>query len=634
MTRLSLRRIFSDGLVLQRGTENIVSGSAEADCAVKLKLNGENGFVLTLDVISDSSGRWSGVLPPIEGGMSSYTLEVSCKSEKAMVKSILFGDVFHISGQSNMELQVSGTYEPLKKDEFVFNDTQYIREFRVPVECVFERDAQYDDFTGGCWKSASGADIADMSAAGYYFALEILRSKGVPVGLVNTSAGGSVIEGRMPLGMLEKYGSAYAYCEEYAREGFMSERLKSDTENERRWYDEINAEDKISGLVMSAPEKLDFTECEVPFYFRNNRALDGFCGRIWFKKSFFIPDNRNTDGAVLILGELIDSDTAYINGVEVGSTGYMYPPRNYSVRRGVLRSGLNTLLVRLDVKTGCGGFLSSKPYGLLLDDGFIDLRGRWEYAVAAKMPRLEPAMFFQGLPTGLYASMTAPAFPIRFKALLWYQGESNCGNADFYKRLFTDFTNMYRERCGYEIPIIFTQLCNYGDPTGNSPEYSWSALRQAQLDCLDIPKTAMAVTIDIGDSEDLHPTNKRDVGKRLAMCAEKLVYGCGKAVFAARCVSAEVIEKNERGDIVIGLVFSEKVVLKNDTARYFRVKFGNGELLAAKVKKARENTLALSVPFCSEMPVAVKYAYCNDPCVPDLFDEDGLPVSPFVIDIL
>ncbi|MBQ5311066.1 MAG: alpha/beta hydrolase, partial [Oscillospiraceae bacterium] len=240
--------------------------------------------------------------------------------------------------------------------------------------------------------------------------------------------------------------------------------------------------------------------------------------------------------------------------------------------------------------------------------------------IAAKDGSLTPDVFFQGLPLSMYGAMTAPSFGIKFRGLLWYQGESNDRAPARYAALFKEFVDMYRERCGYQIPVIFTQLTNFEDPTRDVPVNAWAQIREEQKKCLKIPDTAMAVTIGIGESNDLHPRNKRDVGKRLAYCAERLIYGDTSAPEDVYPVSAEY-----DGDVLIR--FDGKVHTDGDIKLVETV--GRNGVSSAKAELTDDGLRV----YCDEKPLRIRYAWSDDPASPDLFSEYDLPLSPFEIKV-
>ncbi|MBR4224665.1 MAG: hypothetical protein IKR73_07635, partial [Oscillospiraceae bacterium] len=484
-----------------------------------------------------------------------------------------------------------------------------IREFRVPVVCRFD-DSEFDEFTGGSWALSVGEALLSMSAAGHYFAEEIRARLDVPVGLLNTSAGGAPVEARMSLAMLRSYGGYDTFLDKCTKPGYIEDTTAADAERYSKWTADMHTS-------ISDVSAMEFTgECSIPFHFSEREDLRGISGRVWFRRTFEIPDDAPLDDALLSLGTMVDADVVYVNGTMVGETTYMYPPRLYSLPQGLLRHGTNDVYIRLEVHTANGGFTVGKRYCVKLADRIIDLSGRWEYAITDKAGYLVDGTFFQGLPLSLYA-MTAPAYKVRCAGLIWYQAESN-GDAARYPFLFREFVEMYRRRCGYDIPVVFAQLPNFADVEPGS----WAAIREGQRKCLEIPGTAMSVNIDCGESHDLHPLDKWDVGKRLAYAALRLIYHDESVPDSPAPLSAHLGD-----DITIHM--SKAVTADHTPLQQFTVYDGGSEYPAS----ASIDGDTITVTFDKSItPVRVRYLYEDDPKTVELYC-DGIPVTPFEIEL-
>ena len=508
----------SEGMIFQRDTDNPVTGGAEPLSEVRVRLVRDGKEVAAAAAFAGEDGRFRVMLPALPGGCEAYTLEVSSGSESLSFGDVLFGDVFHITGQSNMELPIYRIYDPLDPSkpfsgEVRTPDCPYIREFRAPIVSCFDPDTDSDHWTQGEWFASDSPRAAEMSAVGYFFARRLFDSFGIPVGLVNTSAGGAAIEGFLPASELRALGGYDEFLDRVTVPGWQERTAREDALRSEAWFKALSQGDGIAERVL-AGNYSEGEQTDLPW------QISGFSGRVWLWTEFTLPQDAPLEGAMLILGTLTDGDKCFINGVPVGETGYMYPPRYYPVEAGVLKKGLNRLAVRLDICGGQGGFTPGKRWCLKLSDGRLtDLSRGWHYAEAVSAEPLVPPAFFQGMPLALYGITFAPALHRNYKALVVYQGESNCGNAGHYRELFTRFVERYRSCCGYEIPVIFTQLPEYGTVE------AWDEMRRAQQECTAIPWTAMAVTLGLGELNDLHPINKWDVGHRLAACAEQLICG-------------------------------------------------------------------------------------------------------------
>lgn len=607
--------IFSDGLILQQQTDNPVMGCANAGEKVGVALKKCGETIFSGEAVCTDDGRWRVEIPPQEAGKTPYELLVTSGSEAILIGNVLFGDVFHIAGQSNMELPMYRTYDPFS-DELERPDNPYIREFRVPVMPCFDKDTEEKVFEGGSWVSSNEDYTLDMSAAGYYFAKTLFEKLDIPIGLVNTSVGGAPIEGMLPYRITKDHPQCRDFLKTATEPGYLESITAESEKNDNDWLDEVSQRDKIGELILKGEEPENKRTVVIPTDINDIEGFDGFSGRLWFWKTFTIDDDTDIDNAMLILGTLTDADAAYINGVYVGTTDYMYPPRYYRIGHGVLKRGENRVALWLNVKNANGGFTVGKRYCVKCADKVIDLAGEWSFAEAVRMPKQKPVTYLPGLPLCIYGRTFAPAFSHKYKGMVMYQGESNAGHPETYRELFTTFVDFYRQKLGWEIPIITTQLCNFSFVEDDG----WCALRQAQLECTELDSTAMAVTIDIGEYNDLHPINKAEVGRRLALCAEKLIYEKTDAK-PARCVKAEQSGRD------IALTFSEEVRLEAEDAKYFEVSFDGESFVRASAKRSDEKII-VSAPEDGTVQ-AVRYLWVNSPDAPELFTSDGLPVSPF-----
>lgn len=599
--------IFSKDMILQRDVENIIRGDADAGSEVRVKLTKNGTTLFEGTAAADEENRWAVALPAMEGSCEPYELTVACSGDEVVIDGILFGDVFHITGQSNMELPLIRTYDPFSPI-FRKPDCAFVREFRVPIVNCFDKDCEEKVFRGASWMRSDAPEAMSMSAAGYFFAKELFESYGIPIGLVNTSAGGAPIEGRMPYSILKAYGDYDKFLEEVTAPGYIENTVKADMERDSAYYRMLEEKDGIGAGILRG-EYPEGESVSLPW------EIGDFSGRVWFWTEINVPEDFPLDGAMLILGTLTDSDAAFVNGEKVGETGYMYPPRYYSIAAGILKHGVNRIAVKLDIFGGYGCFTEGKRWCLKNGDNIIDLTNGWRVAKAVTADKKQPAVFFQGLPLAVYGKTTAPAYYLNFKGMLIYQAESNGGNADKYEELYTRWVSYYRERCGYDIPVISTQLPEFG----TREDGSWARLRQAQLDCCKIPNTSMAVTIGTGEYNDLHPINKWDVGKRLALCAKALIYENGDA-HPVHCTEAR------RDGSRLVLTFSHPVKLCFDESdSYFEIICG-GETKKVSASQSG-NSIALEIG--DAQPSEIRYAWRTSPTKPQLLDGSGLPVSPF-----
>lgn len=334
--------------------------------------------------------------------------------------------------------------------------------------------------------------------------------------------------------------------------------------------------------------------------------------------------------ARLLLGRIVDADSVFVNGVFVGSTGYQYPPRRYQAPAGVLKEGKNVITVRVISEAGKGGFVPGKPYELIIDGQTIGLAGNWLYRQGAEMPPLAARTFIRWKPLGLFNAMISPLLNYRIKGVIWYQGESNAGRPEEYKELFPALIRDWRARWGQgDFPFLFVQLANFMEARPRPSESNWALLREAQLEALALPNTGMAVAIDIGEWNDIHPLNKKDVGKRLALAARRVAYGEKEAVHSGPIYRSM---KAEGSKIVLSFcnIGSGLEAGGGNELRHFAIAGADRRFTWAEARIEKDKVVVWSeeVP----EPVAVRYAWADNPAGANLYNKEGLPASPFRTD--
>ncbi len=564
MGDLRLPRLLGDYAVLQRGkdihiwgwdlpgrTVSISLAREEADR--KLPKNKEQGAApeqgrtsgektQAWHVRTDETGSFSAFLPAREAG-GPYTLRVEDEAGEWLErKHLLIGDVWYCSGQSNMELPVSWV-APYYEEEIKNCENPYIRSFKI---------AEHADFHGplseplsGKWKPANPKNVLDFSACTYFFAKKRWDRTGVPVGILNVSLCGAKIEAFMSREMLKGYDDCLAEAERYAQDDWRKEQEEKNEKSTAEWYGRLQKEDAgIKGAWMQEEawnknkengrkeEKAehwdDSSRIDVPFFFRNT-GYRGLCGSVWLARHFTVTKEMAAQDSVFCLGTMVDADEVYVNGSLVGCTAYQYPERRYPVKAGMLHAGENFLVIRLISEQGEGRITPGKPFCLKTESGEIPLSGTFQAKVGAVCEKRPPVDFINWRSTGLYNGMAAPceAFPIA--GFLWYQGEANAHMpgvltyADKLKRLIVGYRKARKDN---GLPFLYVQLPNFKIETyyGNEEERDsdWCAMRLEQEKVLTLPGTGMVRTIGLGEDNDLHPHNKKDVGELLADLAEKM----------------------------------------------------------------------------------------------------------------
>jgi sialate O-acetylesterase len=628
MGQLTISPLFSDGMVLQHGISVPVSGVSLPMSPITLSFLGK-----TYKAQADGGGKWMVLLDSHNPG-GPYSMEISAPSETISIKDIYFGDVWLCSGQSNMEMPMRRV-----KDDFPQewnNPNPLIRQFSVPQEWDFSGPRQR--LSGGCWKQAGADTLEEFSATAWFFAGQIFKSYNYPIGLILTAWGGTPIEAFMSAEALAAYPEKIALGKQYADTAYCDSLIREKQALIETWNNELAAAD--SGLTQNwqKPETdiSAWDEISLPGDFARI-GLAGFCGVIWLCREFELNDPFAIEkgGAKVWLGTIVDADTVYINGVEVGNTTYRYPPRKYAIPSGVLRKGKNRIVIRVVCCGGDGGVTHGKPFRIFSgseSNNSIELSGVWKYRVGINTGSRPEEFFLQRQPTGLFNAMIAPLLGYPCRGVLWYQGESNDRNPNEYAALFTTMINDWRAK--YQsaappapgprspIPFLFVQLPIFGGLEDNNEAASWAIIREAQASALSLPMTGMAVALEFGEWNDLHPVNKKGVGLRLALAAEKTVFK------KQNTAPGPLLRSIRREDGRLLLTFDNcgKGLTSNETPYISVIADGN----IFRVPAAIESPECLSVDISDiKNPEKVLYAWAYNPRDRQLYNSDGLPVIPF-----
>jgi sialate O-acetylesterase len=453
----------------------------------------------------------------------------------------------------------------------------------------------------------------------------------VPIGIINASWGGVPIESMM------------------SEESFKSfpDILKTIEKNKDTSYvNGVNRKVFASARNIKRPEDKGLTEKWFSPSYRPKEwhriAIPGFWadegaknlnGVVWYRREIDVPGSMTKVPAKVFLGRIVDADELYINGVKVGSTGYMYPQRRYPVPDGLLKPGKNLFVVRVTNNFGKGGFVPDKPYELIAGADTIDLTGYWQYKAGVVNERRRWfggfGIALQNQPTALYNSMIAPLINYAVKGFVWYQGESNTRKPNEYAKLqpamITDWRSKWNEG---DLPFLFVQLPGFGDYNYLPSESEWALFREAQAKSLAVPNTAMAIAIDLGEWNDIHPDRKKPVGDRLALAAEKIAYG-EDIVHAGPLYQSSSIEGNK---IVISFTDTGSGLSTNDDepAAEFAIAGEDKKFVWADAKIDGNKIIVSSEEVPN--PKYVRYAWADTPVNPNLINKEGLPTAPFRTD--
>lgn len=622
-----LPQLVSDGMVLQRNTKIKIWGWGSPAERIAVKFN--NSMRRT---VVGNDGKWAVNFPEMKAG-GPYQMEIYGENHIAL-NNILIGDVWFCSGQSNMTIKMERVKETYP-NEVANVDYPSIRYFFVPTNTGLLTNR--DDYKPSHWVTATKQNILDIGAVAYFFAKQLHTKYHVPIGLINSSVGGTPIQAWISEEGIKHIGTYGKRIAQFKDKAFMDsiirKQLPASTVGEA-----LPGTDKglTGGLKWYDPnyEPINWHKFWMPGYWAD-QGVKGLNGIVWFRKEVNIPAEMAGKVAKLFLGRIIDADETYVNGQLVGNITYQYPPRRYDIPAGLLKAGKNLITVRITSTAGKGGFVPDKRYQLTDSETVIDLRGDWLYQVGLVYPPGEPGIekevpfSAQSEPAALYNAMVAPAENFPVKGFLWYQGETNVGTKNYHELLTALIKNW---RTGWKsdtLAFLIVQLPNYGDVQYSPAESAWAEIREAQLQALALPHTALAVAIDAGEWNDLHPLNKKDIGERLALAAEKLAYGEADIVASGPLFQSFAIE-GHKISIKFSNIGTGLVSKNNEPLARFAIAGEDKQFVWATASIAGDTVIVTSPAV--EHPVYVRYAWSDNPEGANLYNREGLPASPFRTD--
>jgi len=620
-SQIVLPQMVRDSMVLQRDAEINIWGWASKDEKVTVLFNQKK-----YTTKANTDGKWRIVLSPMKAG-GPYNMVISGKN-KITLNNILIGDVWFCSGQSNMVHQMN-IHDVTYANDIATANYPEIRQFLIPT--LTSLNGPKDNFPTGFWKSAVAEDVRPFSAVAFFFARKIYEEYHIPIGIINASVGGTPIEAWTSEEGLKDFPALLSTIQKNKDTAY----INGLTRKAIAGYVNRTSQDK--GVTGPMPW-YDITympkgwkRIAVPGYWEDQGIKD-LNGVVWYRKEIDIPASMIDKPAKVFLGRIVDADVLYINGKQIATTGYMYPQRRYPVAAGVLKAGKNIIVVKVTNNSGKGGFVPDKPYCLFAGKDTIDLKGYWQYKVGEVFIPGEGmgggGIAAQNQPAALYNAMVAPVINYTIKGILWYQGEANSSRAAEYAKLQPAQIIDWRKKWQQDnIPFLYVQLPNFMDANYLPSESQWAELREAQLRSLSVPNTGMAIAIDLGEWNDIHPDKKKNVGDRLALIADKIVYG-KDIVYSGPILQSSIIGENA---ITISFTNIGSGLITNDDEelREFAIAGPDKKFVWAKAKIEGDKIVVSSdkVPH----PMYVRYAWADNPDV-NLYNKEGLPASPFRTD--
>ena len=631
---LAIAPIFTDHMVLQRGQENPIWGKDAPNTEVNIEIDG-NGADLNVIAQADANGYWRTNLPELPAG-GPYTITIDGTSEDVL-DDVLVGEVWLVSGQSNMEFQVERGNNA--KLEIATANNSRIRHFKVAQQTS---DTPTDSISG-VWETTSPETVGMFSAIGYFFANEIGERLDVPVGIINSTWGGTCVEAWTSLDVISKYvdpdeinpspetiekqKKAYADYIIVARNWRISH-MPADPGNfalAKGWAD-------------AAFDDTAWAEMLLPAYWQNKGITNN--GVMWFRKSIDIPAEMAGKNLVVSLGNIDDFDTTYFNGEQIGECPRGTPDsyqlqRVYTIPAALVKTGRAVLTIRVFDDFGNGGF-GGNPGDMWMApaDGTsakVSLSGKWRYerehdigitptSVFAGSPGIPGFTQPQNRPAFLYNGMIHALVPYGIRGVLWYQGEQNENNWQPYgervRAMIRDWRNLWNEG---DFPFYYVQLASFGTPA------DWADLREQQDMALLEPNTGRALAIDIGNPTDIHPTNKQEVARRLALVALSNAYG-----LKGFETSGPVFDKMQIDGSAVRVSFTHAGSLYTagnaPTVLGFELAGEDGVYHPATGVIEKDIVLVTSTEVSE--PKNVRYAWKSAPEV-NLVNGEGLPAAPF-----
>ena len=505
--KITLPKLLADGMVLQRECPVKIWGKSDVGEKVELKFRGK-----TFRTVADEKGCWMIELPAWKAG-GPYDMQIN----EVTLHNILIGDVFLCSGQSNMELPVSRIMDKFAEEVNSYENPM-IHYIKVPY--CYDFKMPQTDTKQAAWVPLTKDNVMNYSALCYFFAKLLYQQTGVPVGIVNSSWGGTPVEAWISESGLKDFPSYLNQKAMYECDDLVTEIKQSERMHQQEWQKELYKSDK--GLHTETPwyaASFDDQSWKTVDMFSSSWATNGWRpinGSHWFRQQINIPESWNNKEAILRLGCIVDADSVYVNGCLVGTTSNQYPPRIYKVPAGVLKTGQNQITVRLISNGGYPSFVKEKPYKLICGKDEIVLSPSWKYHVGAEMPSTPASTNFHYVPVGLYNGMIAPLENYMFKGVVWYQGESNVGKWQEYSSLLTALMKDWRKLFQNDkLPFYIVELADFLAPD-DPGRASWAALRAEQAKAAQsVDHATLIKNSDTGEWNDIHPLDKKTAGTRL-----------------------------------------------------------------------------------------------------------------------
>jgi sialate O-acetylesterase len=623
---IRLPRLIGNNMVLQRDQPVTIWGWATPKEKVTLILKNKRQSTVTA-----ADGKWKILLPAQPAG-TGYEMILSGKNQ-IRIKNIAFGDVWLCSGQSNMVIKMERVKERFP-DDITSADYPDIRNFFIPT--LAELNSPKEDLPESDWKTANAKDVLSFGAVSYFFARDLYDQYKVPIGIINSSVGGTPIESWISEGGYKDFAEIQkkiAQNKDTAYVNLLNRNFLKNRKNQSGATDSGQIQHWENESYMPK----GWRNFDIPGYWED-QGLKDLNGVVWFRREFEIPQSWVGKPVKLFMGRIVDADEMYVNGKKIGGTGYQYPPRRYEIPADLLKAGKNLFVIRVTNQAGKGGFVPDKPYFMTVDNQQIDLKGSWQFKVGQVYQPVKVGEAFQAplvaqnQPASLYNAMIAPLLPMKLKGFVWYQGESNVTNARAYNAfmpaLIKDWRRLWMDE---NLPFLVVQLPNFQDIDYMPSESDLAVIREAQNKALTLKNTAVTVTLDLGEWNDIHPLNKKEIGKRLALSARNLAYKEENVVYSGPRLKSQNVSGNKIiltfEDVADGIRSGD-----SEELRWFAVADYDKKFVWAKARIIGKNQIEVSNEDVKN-PKYVRYGWQDNPQGINFYNSEGLPASPFRTDM-
>ena len=609
-SQLRLANIFGDGMVLQRNDSINIWGWSKPEDEVSVFLQGDE-----YNTISNKDGKWLVQTRHYSAG-GPFNLKVKNSSEELFCKDVYTGDVWLCSGQSNMHMKMKSVKENYP-EEFNLKENKNIRFVEVPSQINFNETES--DIKNTNWSVLNSKSIYKFSAAAYFFAKNLQPKLNVPIGLIVSAVGGSPVESWMSEKSALNYKTVAKRLSEAKQEGFLQNLEKKYKENRNNWF--LEAEGKlINNDIFYQPKSFNHTYKYKWFPFHKHTGV------YWFKKEFYLDEISLTDTR-LYLGKIGDSDSTFLNGKYIGNTSNRYVDREYWFPPKLLKKGNNTIEIKVYNFRWRAGFMFGDIMEFKSKQTNFRLMDEWYFADLCEMPSLKAGENKFWRPVGLFNGMIAPLKNLKLKGVIWYQGEANAKKGlafvyrDRFSNMIMDWRSLFEKK---DLPFLFVQLPNYLKSNPNPSKSSWAMLRESQLMVSKEDNNGMITSIDIGEANDIHPKNKKEIGNRLAIEAMRLAYNDGSNLKFDTYVDQILFQDNQ-----VKVFFSDQKINYKGKGNHYNIAIAGKDKKFYWADVVLKEGILIAKSEKVDNPIAIRYAWSNNPGFPLLYNNFDIPISPF-----